>query len=124
MDGKIGFDQWAILELMGHVRLAGRVTEEEMFGAKIGRIEIPHGEDFITQYFGGGSIYRLTPTTEEIARRVASHNTPEPVHPWEMKALPAPVGIPGPFKGESDDPEDEYYDDDPAHDPNNFQEVT
>lgn len=31
---------WAIVELMGHVRLAGYVTEEERFGAKLGRIDI------------------------------------------------------------------------------------
>lgn len=81
------FDQWAILELMGHVRLAGRVTEEEHFGAKLGRIDIPNGDGFTTQYFSGGSIYRLTPATEEIARRVAQSNQPQPVHRWE---LPAP----------------------------------
>ena len=80
------FDQWAILELMGHVRIAGRVTEEEHFGAKLGRIDIPNGDGFTTQYFTGGSIYRLTPTTEDIARGVALRNQPEPVHRWELPA--------------------------------------
>src|SRR5262245_58226035 len=85
-----GFDQWAILELLGHVKLAGRVTEEEHFGSKLGRIDIPmSGGSFTTQYFGGGSIYRITPTTEEIARAVALRNQPAPVHRWE---LPAPAG--------------------------------
>lgn len=80
------FDTWAILELMGHVRLAGRVTEEERFGAKMGRIDIPHdeGDGFTTQYFGGGSIYRLTACTEEAARLVAKQTQPEPVHRWEL----------------------------------------
>lgn len=75
------FEQWAILELMGHVRLAGRVTEEELFGAKMGRIDIPTSDlyAFTTQYFGGSSVYRLTPTTEEIARSVAANNQPRPV---------------------------------------------
>jgi hypothetical protein len=82
---KEGFDSWAIVELMGHVRIAGRVTEEERFGCKMGRIDIP-GPDgqFVTQYFGGSSVYRVTPTTEEIARAVAVRNQPEPVHQWEM----------------------------------------
>ena|SRR5579871_3085718 len=110
-------DQWAILELMGHVRLAGRITEEERFGCKLGRIDIPRGpkadclackgtglvgdkaqshrcqmpdcNGFTTQYFSGSSIYRLTPTTEEIARRVAVTGQPEPVHPWTL-SLPSP----------------------------------
>src|SRR5687768_8629685 len=35
-------DAWAIVELMGHVRLAGRLTEEEKFGTKMGRLDIPN----------------------------------------------------------------------------------
>lgn len=35
------FTTWGILELMGHVRMAGRITEEERFGAKMGRIDVP-----------------------------------------------------------------------------------
>ncbi|MFA9263108.1 MAG: hypothetical protein ACEQSB_07265, partial [Undibacterium sp.] len=63
------FDSWAILELLGHVKIAGRITEEERFGVKMGRIDIPTPADgFVTQYFGGGSVYRLTPTTETVAR--------------------------------------------------------
>lgn len=105
------FEQWAILELMGHVKLAGRVTEEEHFGAKLGRIDIPNGEGFTTQYFSGGSIYRLTPTTEEIARGVAQRNQPEPVHRWELPA-PKAYAVPGrpeeEFEyGHDDDDDDE-----------------
>ena len=94
------FCVWAVLELLGHVRIAGRVTEEEHFGAKLGRIDIPTGDGFTTQWFSGGSIYRLTPTTEEIARGVALRNQPEPVHRWE---LPAPLKTPACVVGEDDD---------------------
>ena len=37
-------ETWAIVELMGHVRVAGFVTEEERFGVKLGRIDIHDGE--------------------------------------------------------------------------------
>lgn len=82
------FKSWAIVELMGHVKMAGVVSEEERFGTKMGRIEIP-GPDgkFVTQWFSGSSVYRMTPTTEEIARCVAKSHAPAPVHRWE---LPAP----------------------------------
>jgi hypothetical protein len=92
-DAKETFEHWSILELMGHVRLAGRVTEEERFGQKLGRIDIP-GPDgtWTTQYFGGSSIYRMTPTTEAIARSVAMRSQPAPVHSWELpQALPKPT---------------------------------
>jgi hypothetical protein len=79
------FDSWAIVELMGHVRMAGRVTEEERFGVKLGRVDVPGIEGaFITVYFSGASLYRLTPTTEEIARHVAKGCQPQPVHRWEL----------------------------------------
>lgn len=82
------FESWAVLELMGHVRTAGRVTEEERFGSKVGRIDIPTKDGgFVTTYFTALSIYRLTACSEEAARAVAISNAPEPVHTWE---LPAP----------------------------------
>lgn len=83
-------ETWAIVELMGHVRLGGRLTEEERFGAKMGRLDVPHGDGFVTQFFGGGSVYRITIVDEAAARAVAVR-TPEPVSPWEMpKQIAAP----------------------------------
>jgi hypothetical protein len=108
------FDQWAILELMGHVRVAGRVTEEERFGCRMGRIDIPTADGgFVTQWFGGSSVYRLTPTTEEIARTVATNCNPAPVGTWELtRVLPAPpVTDPIDFKHEEEDADDDFDDD-------------
>lgn len=81
---------WGVLELLGHVRTAGKVSQVEMFGTKMGRIDVPKGDAFVTQFFSGGSVYRLTPCGEAEARAVAASNQPQPVHPWEM-----PRGLPG-----------------------------
>lgn len=65
------FDQWALVEIMGHQRAAGRVTEEAIAGVAMLRIDIPKGPDsneFITQYINTGSIFRMTPTTETAVR--------------------------------------------------------
>lgn len=104
------FNQWAILELLGHVRITGKVSEELRFGVALGRIDIPTGDGFTTQYFGGSSIYRLTPTTEEIARSVAMSNQPEPVHRWELPA-PTKADIPAEAPYSDDLPYDEDRDD-------------
>lgn len=118
-----GFGVWCILELLGHVKLAGFVTEEELFGGKIGRVDIPsagsgqdpnEGDEMVTQYFGGGSVYRLTPVSEDIARAFASRNRPRPVQVWEL-ALPAPEPRDDPFEPFDDhdipleDEEEEYF---------------
>lgn len=77
---------WGILELMGHIRLAGRISEEEKFGAKMGRIDVPLKDGtFATQYFGASSVYRLSLVSEEVARSVALNLIqPVPVSSWEL----------------------------------------
>lgn len=85
------FEQWAILEYFGHQRTAGLVTEENRFGGIVGRIDIPNGGGpdgkMTTQYFGPNSIFRLTPTTEPIARMVAVESHHQPISPWELSAI-------------------------------------
>lgn len=95
-------DSWAIVELMGHVTMAGRLTEEERFGSKLGRCDIPTDEGgFTTVYFGGSSVYRITPVTEAIARAKARANQPRPIYAYELPSVKPTVeplrGIAGPF---------------------------
>lgn len=90
---------WAIVELMGHVRYGGRLTEEQHFGTTLGRVDVPqHDGGFATHFFGGSSIYQVTPCSEETARKVASFSWPRPVHQAEL-----PSGA---------DPDDAAFDDD------------
>lgn len=83
------FEVWGILELMGHVKTAGLISEQELFGTTLGRIDIPIDDgQMITQYFGGGSVYRLTPVSETVARAFAARNKPRPVsiEHWKLSA--------------------------------------
>lgn len=87
------FEGWAILELMGHRRLAGWLTEREIAGAAFVRIDVPEGDgDRIatTQFYSPSAVYCITPTTEEVAIAVAVRSRPEPVHRWELPALEQP----------------------------------
>lgn len=84
------FEGWAIVELMGHRRLAGYATEEEHFGTAMLRLDV-HGLDDektpgVSQFYGGGSIYCLTPISEDIARRMGERLQPAPVRPYELEA--------------------------------------
>lgn len=74
---------WAVVELMGRVRYGGILTEEERFGGKVGRVDVPDGDKFVTVLFGAQSVYRVTVVTEEVARQVAKSSQPAPVHPWD-----------------------------------------
>lgn len=100
-------EQWSIVELFGHIRLAGRVTEVERFSVKMLRLDVPNrvGDGWLTtQFIGGAALFRVTPTTEAIARSIAAISQPEPVHPWELPEperkpeIPPPRGVFGPLE--------------------------
>lgn len=66
-------EKYAVVEVFGHRRLVGRVSEVERYGSKMLRIDIPTDGDFdkgfITQFYGGASIFCETPTTLEMVRQ-------------------------------------------------------
>lgn len=83
---------WAVVELMGHRRLVGKVEEVEVAGAGFLRVEVlGEGGAFTTQFYAPGAVYCVTPTTEQNALRCASLNTVAPVSPWELR-LPERAG--------------------------------
>lgn len=67
---------WAILEVFGHRRHVGRAREEEKFGSKLCRIDVPKlgagGEiTWSSHYYGGSSIFSFTPTDEPTVMKYA-----------------------------------------------------
>lgn len=101
------FEGWCVLELMGHRKLGGYVKEQEIAGHGFLRIDIPgdEGQPMATQFYSPASVYAITPTTEEIARVVATRYQPEPVTRWE---LPAPRK--GPYRYPEADRDDDETD--------------
>lgn len=112
------FEAWAIVELMGHRRLAGKVTEQQIAGAQFLRLDIPMSPEgeMITQFYGPSSVYCITPTTREIATGVALRNRPQPVSPWELQQAGL-LERPQPTVAMADpDEEDMHPDGDPGSD--------
>jgi hypothetical protein len=100
----------AILEIMGHTRLAGFVTEEERFGSKLGRIDIPQKDGtLVTSFFTGSSIYRLTACSEEVAKAVALSTHEAPIHAYELPKMLAKPQVPrnDPFDDDDEDDNDD-----------------
>lgn len=110
-----GYEGWAIVELFGHQRYAGRVTPERQFGATMLRLDVPEaaGRPASTHLYGGAAIYALHPCTEEIARVFAADWRPEPVHCWELPKAGRTTSpaLAGP-SGYDDDPDDDGEDED------------
>jgi hypothetical protein len=76
------YEGWAIVEQMGHVRLIGKIREVTQFGATMARVEVlqPDGT-FKIKDVGGGSIYAITPITEDTARNLMK---PMEITPWQL----------------------------------------
>jgi len=85
MSEKTTFEGWAILELMGHRRLAGYLSEVSLAGGSFVRIDVPTDiNKSVTQFYSAAAIYCITPTSEETARAVAKGAQPAPVQRWEL----------------------------------------
>jgi hypothetical protein len=119
MSEQIMIEMWGIVELMGRVRLAGLLTEENHFGAVLGRIDIPQADgSLVTQWFGGNSVYRITPVAEQIARDIALSEKPKPINAWELShLLPSTAQTPMASQGDGDDDadDDDSEDDSSGH---------
>ena len=70
------FEAWCIVEIMGHTRASGRVTEETIAGVPMLRIDQPTSRTdltaFRTTYQPGTSIFRIHPCDEDTARLAAA----------------------------------------------------
>lgn len=122
------FNQWAILEIMGHNTFAGLVSEQTIGGASFVRVDVPAVDNLqaFTKMFGASSIYCITPVTEEVAiaraktlrqQPMAVYDLPDEIKQAvrrvrEIDALPAPESQPMAVPYDSTEDYDNYEDDD------------
>ncbi len=72
--------EWAIVEIFGHRRHVGKAREEERFGAKMLRIDVPklgatkEELTWSSHYYGGSSIFSYTVTDERTVLNYAERS--------------------------------------------------
>ena len=88
------FNQWAIVEIMGHQRLAGQVTEEAIGGTSFVRVDVPgtNNQQAFTKLLGSSAIYAITIVDEETARLAASEIRSQPLDEWSARRM---LGVDG-----------------------------
>lgn len=96
------FETWAIVELFGHNKIAGKVSEQTIGGSSMVRVDVPDTEasPAFTRLLNVSAIYAINPVTEEVAVGYASRLQSKPIETWdarevlkridEMKKLNAP----------------------------------
>lgn len=101
--------EWALVEIFGHRSHAGRAREEERFGAKMLRIDVPVKGDPVangweTHWYGGSSIFSYTLTDEDSVMRSNK--------PYEAASR---YRLPAPEDDFNDDPFNEEAEESQAH---------
>lgn len=85
------FRQWAIVELFGHVRIAGLISEQTIGGCAFVRADVPElvvdGQTLppVTRLFGQGAIYGITFVDEATAVVAAREIQYQPVSVWSLR---------------------------------------
>lgn len=86
------FEQWAIVELFGHARIAGKLTEQTIGGCAFVRVDVPEmvreGQTLpgFTKLYGQGAIYAISFVDEATARIAAQEIHAQPVSVWSLRA--------------------------------------
>lgn len=93
-NNKSTFDEWALVELFGHQRIVGKVTEATIGGGAFIRVDVPNEdgtEVLFTRFFGPSAIYSMSPIAKDVALVLAKRQNAEPVKRYEMPAALPPA---------------------------------
>lgn len=71
------FNEWCIVEIMGHQRFAGLVSNQMIGSNSFVRIDVPPmgGNEGYTKMFGGDAIFSITPVSQSVAYRAIPQNS-------------------------------------------------
>lgn len=117
----MGFEAFAVVELMGHAKIAGKVTEQVIAGVAMLRVDVPKTSkrDGYTKFYSAGALYCLTPCDEATAQRAAEAFDVEAISPYILHLPTSPMLA---EKVERWDDEDDFVDedDDPDYDEDGY----
>jgi len=107
----MAFEQWCVIDLFGHQRIAGKVTEQVIGGSSFIRVDVPKTDSHeeFTKFFGQGAIYSMTPVDEATAKIAAHSYDVAPIEVWRLE-IPTRAQLPEPDEREAvlDELEDRF----------------
>ncbi len=83
------FDEWCLVELFGHQKIAGKVSEAALAGGAFLRVDVPkeNGETDFTRYYSPNAVYSISPVSRQIAIAFVLAHQPEPVTRYDLVKL-------------------------------------
>lgn len=79
----------AVVELFGHQKVAGVVTEQQVAGSSFVRVDIPETDTqpSFSRFFNPSAIYAINPVTEEVMFQMAKMIQNKPIESWDIKEM-------------------------------------
>lgn len=108
------FEQYCIVELFGHMVVAGLVTEQTIGGQSFVRVDVPEtGKNTaFTKFYGAGAIYAMTPVDKATCMAAVDGLRAKPIQEYTLN-LPT---LPERSQDDDDDSDDDCDDDDRGFD--------
>jgi hypothetical protein len=80
---------FAVVELFGHNKMAGRVSEQSIGVATFIRIDVPEtdSQPKFTRLLNPSAIYAINPVTEEVANYMAHQIAVKPIESWDIREM-------------------------------------
>ena len=100
------FELFALVELFGHSRIAGQVTEHAMGSSTFIRIDVPETktQPKFTRFVNPSAVYAINPVTEEVMKEMAERIEQKPIDSWDIREMEKKLIALG--KGNNQDDED------------------
>ena len=83
------FEIWALVELMGHNKIAGRVTEHKFGNQSMLRVDVPAVGNLpaFSKIIAVNAVYAINPLAEQDATEYAGKLKATPLDVWDMQNL-------------------------------------
>jgi len=80
---------FAIVELFGHQRVAGKVTEQTVGSSTFVRIDVPeiNSQPSFSRIVNPSAIYAINPVTEEVMIHMAQDIQQKPIEAWDIRKM-------------------------------------
>lgn len=80
-------EMWALIELFGHQRIAGKVTQCELGAGALIRVDVPAIGDRapLTKFYNVKAIYGITPVDQATCERMAKDIRAEPISEYSIQ---------------------------------------
>lgn len=89
MEENKSIDFPALVELFGHTRIAGKVSEHALGGNVMIRIDVPDTKRIpsYTKFVNPSAIYALNPITEEMMQKLAEEIKAKPIESFDLREV-------------------------------------